>query len=467
MGRISVQDIYYEDVAHPEIAMPTDSPEIPADVYAQRLHRVRDVMQQEGLDTLVVYADREHFANFHYLVGFEPRFEEGLLVVHQEGKTTAFLGNECVGLTETSKIPVEPLLCQVLSLPSQPMDKSRPLEEQLRSAGLKQNSRVGLVGWKYFTHVAEPEYTFDLPAFIVKAVIGVVGDEHRVVNATPIFIAPDRGLRTTSEPVHIAVMEFGSSLASTGVDHLIQNLRPGISELEVAKHLVSKGVPLSCHPMATSGSRSKHGLLSPSSRKISLGDTFTTAFGVQGGLTSRAGYVANTVADLPVGAKDWIEVIVKPFYAAVASWYETVGLGVAGGVLYDTVQAIIPKEQFGWVLNPGHLISLEEWQSSPIFSGSEIQLRSGMAIQMDIIPSPPVPYFTTNVEDGIVLADSDLREALKKEYPDVWKRMEQRREFMIDELGINLKPEVLPMSNIPALLRPLLLNKENGMRVRR
>lgn len=467
MERIKVQDVSYEYVTHPDIGVPTDLPEIPSDVYAQRLSRVRDAMQQEGLDTLVIYADREHYANFHYLVGFEPRFEEGLLVVHLEGKPTALLGNECLPLTEISKIPVEPMLCQVLSLPNQPMDKSRPLEEELRAAGLKQNSSVGLVGWKYFTYIREPQYTFDVPAFITEAVIKVVGDERRVVNATPLFIAPDKGLRTTAEPAQIAVMEFSSSLASSGVDQLVRNLQPGVSELELATHLVSRGMPLSCHPMIACGDGANYGLLSPSSRRISLGDRFTCALGLRGGLTARAGYIADTVADLPDNVKDWLEKTVKPYFAAIASWYETVGIGVPGRALYDTVQSIIPKEEFGWGLNPGHLISMEEWQSSPIFAGSDIQLRSGMALQMDIILNPPTPYYRAYAEDGIVLADEELREALKKEYPDVWNRMEQRRKFMIEELGINLKPEVLPMSNIPALLRPLMLNKEKAMRVSR
>ena len=34
-----------------------------------------------GLDAFVVYADREHFANMAYLTGFEPRFEEALLLL--------------------------------------------------------------------------------------------------------------------------------------------------------------------------------------------------------------------------------------------------------------------------------------------------------------------------------------------------------------------------------------------------
>ena len=36
---------------------------------------------EHGYDRLVVYADREHSANLAYLTGFDPRFEEAMLVV--------------------------------------------------------------------------------------------------------------------------------------------------------------------------------------------------------------------------------------------------------------------------------------------------------------------------------------------------------------------------------------------------
>ena len=40
-------------------------------------------------------------------------------------------------------------------------------------------------------------------------------------------------------------------------------------------------------------------------------------------------------------------------------------------------------------------------------------------------------------------------------------RIIKRREFMINKLGINLKPEVMPLSNIPAVISPFLLNFNN------
>ncbi|MFK4998652.1 hypothetical protein ACI2OX_19215 [Bacillus sp. N9] len=94
-----------------------------------------------------------------------------------------------------------------------------------------------------------------------------------------------------------------------------------------------------------------------------------------------------------------------------------------------------------------------------------MKFKSGQIVQMDIIPAPVTPYYSTNAEDGIVIADENLRNEIKASYPEMWQRMEKRRNYMIEELGIRLKPEILPMSNLAGLLRPLLLNKTYGMKV--
>jgi hypothetical protein len=86
-----------------------------------------------------------------------------------------------------------------------------------------------------------------------------------------------------------------------------------------------------------------------------------------------------------------------------------------------------------------------------------------MALQVDIIPATGTDYFTTNIEDGLALADRSLRDAFAAGYPAAWKRIEARRQFMIDSLGIALHPDVLPFSNIPAYLPPFLLRPDRAM----
>ena len=126
--------------------------------------------------------------------------------------------------------------------------------------------------------------------------------------------------------------------------------------------------------------------------------------------------------------------------------------------MYELVEQVLPKAEFSWTLNPGHLTADEEWMSSPIYSGSDITLKSGMMLQRDIIPGK-AGYGGAGAEDGIVLADETLRKKIQSDYPETWKRFERRRRFMKEELGITLEPEVLPMSDIAGYMRPYLLNR--------
>ena len=75
---------------------------------------------------------------------------------------------------------------------------------------------------------------------------------------------------------------------------------------------------------------------------------------------------------------------------------------------------------FGIFLNPGHQLHLDEWVNSPVGPGSTTELRSGMVMQVDIIPATGTDHFTTNIEDGIALADERLRAELAARYPATW-----------------------------------------------
>jgi hypothetical protein len=209
--------------------------------------------------------------------------------------------------------------------------------------------------------------------------------------------------------------------------------------------------------MLSSGDRATLGLLSPSDRRIERGDRFTVAFGIWGALNCRAGFVVEDAAELPSGIGDYVERLVGPYFEAIAEWYGALRIGQTGGVLHEIIQRRLGVPFFGIFLNPGHQIHLDEWVNSPMTPGSTIELRSGMAFQVDVIPATGSEYFTTNIEDGVALADETLRSGFQRRYPDAWTRIQARRRFMGEVLGIELHPDVLPFSNIPAWLPPFVL----------
>jgi len=152
-----------------------------------------------------------------------------------------------------------------------------------------------------------------------------------------------------------------------------------------------------------------------------------------------------------------VEAFAGPYCEVMAEWFSLLRLGMPGGRLSALVAEKLPFERFGIFLNPGHLIHLDEWVSSPIYPGSEVTLHSGMAMQVDVIPSSPV-YFSTRMEDGLVLADADLRTRLRVLYSDCYARCQARRSFMANVLGLELAEEILPLSNIPAFVPPFFLS---------
>ena len=339
------------------------------------------------------------------------------------------------------------------------------LETIFRDAGIREDTAIGVVGWKYFSAGDSPDYAewLEIPSYIADTLRSIAGGREHVTNATTIFMNPDDGMRTLNEVDQLAVFEFAATHSSQGLRNVLFGLQAGMTEYDAVRLMGLNGIPLSAHPMLSSGARAAVGLPSPSLRVIEQGNPMTMALGLWGGLSARAGFVVHSGVELPEGIQDYVDRLVVPYFRAIVEWYEHIGIGVAGGELYDLIHRHLGDAFFGVGLNPGHLIHLDEWVHSPIYKGSDIRLKSGMAIQVDVIPATGTPYFTTNIEDGIALADERLRDAFQQAYPEAWGRIQARKEFMQETLGIHLKPEVLPFSNIPAYLSPYLLSPHLAM----
>ena len=85
-----------------------------------------------GYDRLVVYADREHSANLAFLTGFDPRFEEAMLVVGPDGDPLILVGNECYGMAGAAPLPMRARAVPGLQ-PAQPA--ARPVAAAARDPG--------------------------------------------------------------------------------------------------------------------------------------------------------------------------------------------------------------------------------------------------------------------------------------------------------------------------------------------
>jgi Xaa-Pro aminopeptidase len=267
------------------------------------------------------------------------------------------------------------------------------------------------------------------------------------------MLHPEHGQRSIIDADQIAVFEAAAARSSEMVWSILSALRPGDTERQAAARMGYGGEPFAVHAMLASGDSAGGpviGLASAGARRIAQGDGVSTAVGLWGGLTARAGLV--THEDDAFGA------VAAAYFAGLARWYAVADIGVAGGVLDAAVAETLGEGGLRSMLNPGHLTGHEEWSTTPVRPGSTDRIRSGMHMQVDVIPTPMRDGWALNCEDSIVFANSDLRDEIADRHPAVWQRIVARRRFMTDQLGVAPADSVLPLSSTPLCLPPFWLD---------
>ena len=289
------------ELSLPEFGLPTVQPIIPLSTYEARIEAALARASDAGYDALLVYGDREHFANLAYLTGYDPRFEEALLILIPGRKPRLLLGNEGMAYSGVSPVDLERVLYQTFSLLGQPRGKSPMLRDILVAAGLHEGQRLGIAGWKAFDarEADDPARTLEIPAFIVETLSAIVGGRGRLFNATDVFMHPATGLRAVNDVDQLATFEFAAAYSSQAVRNLIFGVDAGMSEFEAVALMRMTGLPQSCHLMFSGGERAGLGLASPSLRRLEVGDPVFLAYGVWGALNARGGWLARDKSDLP------------------------------------------------------------------------------------------------------------------------------------------------------------------------
>jgi Xaa-Pro aminopeptidase len=425
---------------------------LPRNRYERRIGLLRDRMEAEGLSHVLVYGDREHFANLLWLCGLDPRFEEALCIVPADDREPLLLlGNECMGYAPAAPALVRLERYQPFSLPDQPRDDSRALSDILCDEGLNAHTRCGVAGWKKYAAA----YESDVPSHIVDAARFACGFEN-VVNVAEWFSSPAGGFRAAADAEEIVFFEWTNTLASDGMARVIEAIRPGALDYSLLERAQYNGVPLSAHMTLKCGAN-RASLASACGQRIERGGRFSCGIAYWGANCCRCGWVAAGPEDLPAEARDYVEAFAGPYFDAMAAWFGALRAGGLASDLHEAVHSRLPEETFHVFLNAGHLIGFEEWISSPVYAQSPHQIYAGMVLQADVIPSHPV-YYSSRMEDGYALADEHLQRQLTALAPGLMERCRERREWMRSELGLPVHDTVLPLSNLCGVVPPFLLN---------
>lgn len=435
-------------------------PVITADEYKTRINSLLELGSEKGFTHILVYADREHYSNIEYLTKFDPRFEEAILILSKDEVPTIVLGNE--GMSYAGIIPYEikTELFESFSLIGQSRGNSKCLKDIMASTGIGKNSKVGVIGWKYFGPLEAKDYErcIEIPHYMAEALIELAGREN-VLNANELMVGNDFGLRHKLNAKELIFHEVAGTKTSRRVFDVIKNLREGISEIEASEYLCIDGDPIATHPNINFGAvNTLYGLASPTyHKKLSYGELISVGMGYRRAQVHRIGVYARNKEDIPQELSGIIDDLYKPYFNGIAKWYESIEIGITGGEIYKIMKETLGSfEDFGVSLNPGHLIHTDEWTNSIFQENSKSKVASGMAIQCDMIAAITANQTGAHIEDGIVVADSALRKEIQSLAPGSWNRIVARRNFMKEVLGINLSEDILPTSDLPGVHFPYM-----------
>ena len=259
------------DVKLPEFGVPDVRPELSPAIYSERLDRFRKRAADVGIDVAIVYADREHFANIAYLTGFEPRFEEALLIL-APGKTPVVV----TGPENQGYAPVSPIELDAHALPALRPPRPGPDEDAAARRPARRRRHRPRQGRRHrrvevsSARTRRRRRTRGSSASFVVDTLRAPRRRRPAASSTRRASSWMRatGLRAINEIDQLAQFEFAACHASEAVKRVLFGVKPGMREFDAARLMRPIGLPLSCHPMLTSGERSRLGLASPSSKPI-------------------------------------------------------------------------------------------------------------------------------------------------------------------------------------------------------
>jgi len=433
-------------------------PEYTKSDYELRIGNLMKTACERDYSSIVIYADREHHSNISYFTGFDVRFEEALLIFTGGEKPILLVGNE--GFVYSDMIPIDfkKVLYQPFGLMGQP-GKKVPLFDILNDCGIENKSKIGIIGWKEYceSNGSADRSMLDMPHYIIETLCKIV-DKERLENAVDIMSGNDYGLKHDLSAKEVINFELQGTRVSRSVYNVIKNLHEGMTEIEASGYLQLDGEPTCTHPNVNFGDfNAGLGLRSPTySKKLNIGDPCGVGMGYRGTQVHKSGFFIRSMDDMPQEKKHYMNDFLIPYFASIIKWYEMMSIGACCGEIYDEIDSMLGLEKFGVFLNPGHLIHTDEWSNSPFAKNNETKIRSGMGIQCDYTVSFKNPFFTAHVEDGIIIADKQLRNEVRKLSPSCYSRIEARKIFFKEVLDIDLADEVLPTSDLGGVCFPYM-----------
>ena len=237
---------------------------IPKEEFKQRHAVAQQKVRERGLDAMLVHSNEGDFANVRYLSEYWPLFESAGVLIQAEGDPILIIGPESETFArDHSAIPNirKVLYYREAAEPDYPDIEIDTFEDIFKSAnngkGIK---KLGIGG------------TTAMPVSVYLPVQAALPGAE-IVKADDILYE----MRMIKSPNEIALLKEAFRISEPAVDAVIQNIKPGMTELQVVgiiqEALYRNGAEYESLPQyVLSGVNSTHAIGRPSHRVIEKGD---------------------------------------------------------------------------------------------------------------------------------------------------------------------------------------------------
>ena len=211
-------------VGLPDFGMPGVRPKLPpASLRRAASRRSARARMPRGYDRLVVYADREHSANLAFLTGFDPRFEEAMLVARTDGRPGDPRRQRVLG---DGRRRAAARWTPAVPGPQPAEPAARPVAPAARDPR-RRGDRARAAGRRHrLEDLREPGHGSSSRRSSWTSCAALVGGERaRARTPTDLLIDPADGLRIINDVDQLAVFEHAACRTSDGVRALFTGLR--------------------------------------------------------------------------------------------------------------------------------------------------------------------------------------------------------------------------------------------------
>lgn len=369
---------------------------IPKSEFEERIERIREHMENEGISLLLVYGDEYRKENLRYVSNYWPLFERGAVLIPLESPPILLAAPECEKLAQEmsawSDIRLLPEFACV-TVPDEidyPLAQYTALSDIFKELSLEnQMQKIGIVGLG-----AMP---IQIHQYLVEAF-----KRSKVVDANHIL----HKMRLIKSANEIKALKQASKLADIGYRELMKQAIPGNTELQAAG--AAEGVARTAGAedivftsMGT-GERANLIIPRPTEKTIKEGDMVMASLAVQ-----YEGYIATVAFPFVAGKPSSLQQeLVEALLEVEAQALKILGPGVKQGEAVRLVKDYFREKGLDKydLYPPFHGCGCAEAESPYPNERTEMPFDSGMTFNFDVSLFGH-PAGSNRIEEGFVITE--------------------------------------------------------------